>query len=69
MQRSLRSTPWLQSCKKWNKQLDRFQLFFQQLLAVQLGVVAVALDQLLMRPIFNDFAVMKHGDTVGIPNS
>src|SRR5215469_7950970 len=49
--------------------LHYFQLFFQQLLVIQLGVITVALDQLVMRSIFNDFAVMKDGDTVGIPNS
>src|SRR5215469_8569055 len=48
--------------------LHYFQLFFQQLLVIQLGVITVALDQLVMRSIFNDFAVMKDGDTVGIPN-
>src|SRR5690348_18446650 len=40
------------------------QLFFQQLLLIQLGVISAAPDQFLVRPSLDDFSVAQHYDLV-----
>src|SRR3954470_8473132 len=46
--------------------LYRLQLFFQQLLVIEIGVVAVAGDQLIMRSVLHNVAFVQHSDFVGI---
>jgi len=42
------------------------QLFFEELLVVEVGVVAVAGQQLVMRAQFDNTAGVEHGNTVGV---
>src|SRR5439155_16253885 len=45
------------------------ELFFQQLLAVEVGVVAVDGQQFVMSAELDDAAAVKDGDAIGIANS
>jgi hypothetical protein len=42
------------------------QFFFQQLLVVQIGVIAVSGQQFIMRAKFYDAAAVQHGNHIGV---
>src|SRR4051812_44723568 len=52
-----------QRCGAW---LHRLEFFFQQLLVVELGVVAVPRDELVVRPQLDDAPAVQHRDAVRI---
>src|SRR5215472_1684487 len=43
-----------------------FQLFFEKLLVVQLGVIPVASQEFIVRSQFDDPALMQHRDAIGV---
>src|SRR6266852_7678340 len=45
-----------------------FELFFQQLLLVQIGVIAAASEEFVVRAALDDAAVAKDDDLVGVPH-
>src|SRR5689334_1047173 len=46
-----------------------FELFFQQLLLIQIGVVTVAREKFIVRAPLRDSAVAQYDDLVGVPDS
>src|SRR3954462_12097310 len=45
------------------------QLFFQQLLVVEVGIVAAASDEVIVGPVLDDASTMQHGDAVRAADS
>ena len=74
LKRRVRKEKNTKSAKKANDQrlatasLHFCQLFFQKLLVVKIGVVAVLGDEFVVGAQFDDASAMQHGDPVGVSN-